>query len=122
MTGYAEASHAQHARGDGDWRTCQQQLAGLIHFSEINGQPGKPGHPTEENHETPRARRGDNSGRPRTKIAGQEREQSPAMRGGGSSGRPGGWSRRRLLVTLITLILLAMIAGLAAGLIASLAH
>ena len=44
------------------------------------------------------------------------------MRGGGGSGRPGGWSRRRLLVTLITLMLLAMIAGLAAGLIASLGH
>jgi hypothetical protein len=44
------------------------------------------------------------------------------MRGGGRHGRPGGWSRRRLLATLITVILIAMIAGLAVGLIASLAH
>jgi hypothetical protein len=44
------------------------------------------------------------------------------MRGGGRHGRGGGWSRRRLLAALITVILLAMIAGLAAGLVASLAH
>jgi hypothetical protein len=49
-------------------------------------------------------------------------EQSRAMRGGGRHGRPGRWSRRHLLAALITLILLAMIAGLAAGLAASLAH
>ena len=40
----------------------------------------------------------------------------------GGSRRPGGQSRRRLLAILITLILLAMIAGLAAGLAASLGH
>ncbi len=55
-------------------------------------------------------------------MTGQEREQSRAMRGGGRHGRPGRWSRRRLLAILITLSLLAMIAGLAAGLAASLAH
>jgi hypothetical protein len=44
------------------------------------------------------------------------------MRSGGRHGRPGGWTRRRLLAMLITLALLAMIAGLAAGLAASLAH
>ena len=44
------------------------------------------------------------------------------MTGGSGSGRPGRWSRRRLLAMLITLILQAMIAGLAAGLVASLAH
>ena len=49
-------------------------------------------------------------------------EQSRAMRGGGRHGRPGRWSRRRLFAMLITVILLAMIAGLAAGLVASLAH
>ena len=43
------------------------------------------------------------------------------MRGGGRHGRPVE-ARRRLLAILITLILLAMVAGLAAGLVASLAH
>jgi hypothetical protein len=44
------------------------------------------------------------------------------MRGGGRHGRSGESSRRRLAAILITLILLAMIGGLAAGLVASLAH
>jgi hypothetical protein len=44
------------------------------------------------------------------------------MTGGSGSDSPGGSSRRRLLAMLITLILLAMITGLAAGLAASLAH
>lgn len=43
------------------------------------------------------------------------------MRGGGRHGRPGE-ARRRLLAMLITVMLLAMIAGLAVGLVASFAH
>ena len=45
----------------------------------------------------------------------------PAMTGRSGSGRLGGRSRR-LLAVLITLLLLAMIAGLALGLAASLGH
>jgi hypothetical protein len=56
-------------------------------------------------------------------MAGQQGGNDHAMRGRreGRHARPGE-TRRRLLAILITLALLAMIAGLAAGLAASLSH
>jgi hypothetical protein len=110
--GYGASCMRGHRRDQpaSSWR----QDAPVVHRTRQNGRRLRPG------------QRGPDRG---ISPAGQEPgwrakngEQSRAMRGGGRHGRPGGWSRRRLLATLITLILLAMIAGLAAGLAVSLTH